>query len=110
MQQALLPFLLVIACVACALAGMLVRKRRPNSGGHPSCLCGQPAYIQNVHDLSTQLTTARYYLDMLLKEEYGPLRVSQVELIHQVQESVAKAGELCNAIHAPFGSGSVSAH
>lgn len=60
------------------------------------------AFVIIIHDLSTLLTSMHYYTDMLLKQEYGSLKVSQIELLHNIEISLTKAKDLCRKLHKPF--------
>lgn len=62
----------------------------------------QKLFTVRVHELTTLLTTMQYYTDMLLKQEFGKLRLSQMELIHKVQESINQGASLCSKLHDPF--------
>lgn len=59
-------------------------------------------FILHVHELTTLITTMQFYTDMLLKQEFGKLRISQLELIHKNQESLRRSADLCRILHDPF--------
>ena len=59
-------------------------------------------FLVNIHDLTTLLTSIRYYTEMLLEQGFGSLKISQIEMIHRIEENASKANGLCEKLHKPF--------
>jgi len=59
-------------------------------------------FLVNIHDLTTLITSIRYYTELLLGQGLGSLKISQIEMIHKIDKSASKANSLCEKLHKPF--------